>query len=101
MNLLKEKNIHLEICPTSSIMTSSAQNFTDHPAIKIIVKGISISINTDDPSVEHTTEPKEYDIAVEYFKINAEETVIKSIDYIFKSDLREELREKIRKNWNN
>ena len=90
--MLKEKNIHVEISPTSSIMTSSAQNFTDHPAIKIIEKGISISINTDDPSVEHTTEPREYDIAVEYFKIDAEETVINALDHIFKGDLREELR---------
>lgn len=63
MNLLIEKDIHVEVCPTSSIMTSAVESLVNHPAIKMKEKGISFSINTDDLSVEHTNLPKEYDIA--------------------------------------
>ena len=49
LQLLKDKNIHLECCPSSSLGTKSLSNLNP---LKIFQdKGINYSINTDDPSV--------------------------------------------------
>ena len=62
---IRNGRIHLEICPTSSVCTGAVRlkrvnfegdildsvSWEDHPAKVFIDAGLSVSINTDDPSV--------------------------------------------------
>ncbi len=52
--LLKEKNIPLEICPTSNINTCVVQNISGLPVRKFMEQGIRVTINTDNMSVSST-----------------------------------------------
>eukprot|EP00419_Tripos_fusus_P027319 CAMPEP_0172725658 /NCGR_PEP_ID=MMETSP1074-20121228/88908_1 /TAXON_ID=2916 /ORGANISM="Ceratium fusus, Strain PA161109" /LENGTH=487 /DNA_ID=CAMNT_0013552489 /DNA_START=50 /DNA_END=1509 /DNA_ORIENTATION=+ len=49
---LKEAGIHLECCPTSSLLTRAVAKdagWHEHPIAKFVKDSMSISINTDDP----------------------------------------------------
>ena len=63
MNLIKTKNITLEICPTSNIQTCVYNNYKEHPIKQIYEKGIKVTINTDNMTVSNT------DLANEYKKL--------------------------------
>ena len=52
MDILKNRNIALEICVTSNILTKKyASNYADHPIGKFVEHGIPVTINTDDPTL--------------------------------------------------
>lgn len=55
-----EKNILLEICPTSNIQTRVVDSYKNHPIKKLYDMNVSISINTDNRTVSNTTLKKEY-----------------------------------------
>ena len=61
-NILKEKNIHLEICPTSNVQTKAVDSMKNHPIKKFLKDDISLSINTDNRTVSDTTMQNELDI---------------------------------------
>lgn len=42
--------IYVQVCPTSSVYTSSTQN-DNHASLRFARDGVSFSINTDDPGV--------------------------------------------------
>ena len=60
MNLLKEKNILLEICPTSNVQTNSITTYDSHPIKTLYENGIKISINTDNKTVSNINLSEEY-----------------------------------------
>lgn len=57
---VKEKNILLEICPTSNIQTRVVDKYKDHPVKKLYDMGVNISINTDNRTVSNTNLKREY-----------------------------------------
>lgn len=67
MNLIKDKNISLEICPTSNIQTNSVTNINKHPIYEFYKKGIKISINTDNRTVSNVTLTSEYELLSKTF----------------------------------
>ncbi|MCC7441325.1 MAG: adenosine deaminase [Bdellovibrionales bacterium] len=48
---LREKNVCLEVCPTSNILTQCAPSYAEHTAARLMRAGVPVSINTDDPGV--------------------------------------------------
>lgn len=58
--LLKEKDIALEICPSSNITLGLFKNMDDHPLPELLKAGLKISLNSDDPPFMRTTLAKEY-----------------------------------------
>ena len=70
INLLLEKNITLEVCPTSNIQTKAYENYSDHPFKKFLDLGIPVTLNTDNMTVSNTTLNKEYLIMKETFDLN-------------------------------
>ncbi|EDV20422.1 uncharacterized protein TRIADDRAFT_61079 [Trichoplax adhaerens] len=46
-NRVKNEKIHLELCPTSSLLTGSCHSFTGHPAKRFIDQGLNFSLNCD------------------------------------------------------
>jgi adenosine deaminase len=50
MDMLKEKAIPLEICPTSNLVTGKyVRRFEDHPIKEFLSRGMLATLNTDDP----------------------------------------------------
>lgn len=48
MDLIKERNIRLNICPSSNRILGAVKDMSKHPARRLFDKGIKITINTDD-----------------------------------------------------
>ena len=67
LNLIKEKNILLEICPTSNVQTNSVDTYQNHPIKKLYDLNIPISINTDNSTVSNITLTEEYMKISNYF----------------------------------
>ncbi len=68
IDFLKEKNIHLEVCPTSNVQTNIFDTIKEHTADKIYKSGVSMSINTDARTISDTTLTREYDLMEQYFQ---------------------------------
>lgn len=60
MEELKNKDILLEVCPTSNIQTNIVDTYKEHPLREIFDYGIKVCINTDNRTVSNTTLKKEY-----------------------------------------
>ncbi|XP_064652287.1 adenosine deaminase-like isoform X2 [Lineus longissimus] len=61
--LVKERNIHLEVCPYSSYATGSfCGNFKEHPVRSFLLDNVNFSINTDDPLITGHTLNDEYEL---------------------------------------
>jgi adenosine deaminase len=50
MDLLKERSVALEICPTSNVVTGKyVRRYEDHPIKEFLKRGMLATLNTDDP----------------------------------------------------
>ncbi len=67
VELLKERKIALEICPTSNIQTGVVPDIKAHPVKKYYDAGVRIAICTDDMVVCDTTLPREYALLEQTF----------------------------------
>eukprot|EP00934_Nitzschia_sp_Nitz4_P009316 Nitzschia sp. Nitz4//scaffold119_size111653//1814//3243//NITZ4_004171-RA/size111653-snap-gene-0.69-mRNA-1//-1//CDS//3329533779//9306//frame0 len=98
---VREKNIHIEICPTSSVETGGWQKtvWKDHPVNTFRDRGISVSLSSDDPAVFNTSLTWQYRIALIKMGWNCEDIVNmveKAIDACFwNEDGKEKLRAKL------
>lgn len=68
--LVKEKNIFLEMCSTSNIQTKAVNSFDAHPILDFHRDGIKVTINTDNRTVSNTTLTNECYVIKENFKID-------------------------------
>ena len=57
---LREKKIHLEICPSCNVQTSMYDEYKDHPVDQLKKEGVSLSINTDCRTIVDVTLTGEY-----------------------------------------
>lgn len=60
MAMVKDRDITLEVCPTSNIFLGLFKNMNEHPFPKFYDAGIKISISSDDPPFMSTTLGQEY-----------------------------------------
>ncbi|HEU0292975.1 MAG TPA: adenosine deaminase [Anaerolineales bacterium] len=65
VELLKERDITLEVNPWSNYLTSAVQAIEEHPLKKLFDLGVKVTINSDDPEVLETNLNNEYRIAHE------------------------------------
>ena len=65
MEELKDKNIILEVCPTSNVATGNA-TWKDHPIRKLLDNGVKVSVCTNDSSVVKTNLSKEWQKLYKY-----------------------------------
>jgi adenosine deaminase len=64
VQLIRQRNITLEVCPTSNLQTGVMPNFGHHPLRDLYLLRVPVTLNTDDPSVSDTTLTDEYLVAV-------------------------------------
>lgn len=57
---LRERQIPLEVCPTSNVCLGVAPAFADHPLPRLLDAGLYVTLNSDDPPMFGTTLTDEY-----------------------------------------
>jgi adenosine deaminase len=65
IDLIKKRDITLEINPWSNYLTNSVRAVEEHPLKKLFDLGVRVTINSDDPEVLETNLNNEYRIAHE------------------------------------
>ncbi len=70
---LAEKQIPVEVCITSNVLTGCCGAMAQHPVRKLFDAGVRVTLNTDDPDMFHTNLLREYQIAREMFGFNEDE----------------------------
>lgn len=72
MQMVKDRGIALELCPTSNIFLGLFKDMAEHPLPKFYEAGIKISINSDDPPFMSTRVAKEYERVQEAYQYSDE-----------------------------
>ena len=94
LDLIKEKNVLLEVCPTSNIQTDVAEEYKDHPVYELYSKGIKLCINTDNATVSNVSISDEYVKLYENFNFSMDDFMLmnkNAIDRAFISQEEKEL----------
>jgi adenosine deaminase len=68
LQLLRDRDVALEVCPTSNWLTSSVASIAAHPIKRLIESGVAVTINSDDPALFGI------DLCHEYEVLHAEHT---------------------------
>lgn len=63
MKLVKERDVALEVCPTSNWLTNIVPSVEAHPIKQLFDKGVKVTLNSDDPHLMGIDLPHEYEIA--------------------------------------
>ena len=97
---LSRHKIHLEICPSCNVRIGLYDNYQHHPIDRLYKAGVSLSVNTDAPTIVGITLTKEYErlqevfgwTILDFYKCN-----VYALEAAFIPEkLREELLEKLR-----
>jgi adenosine deaminase/aminodeoxyfutalosine deaminase len=70
---LAEKQIPVEVCITSNVLTGCCARVEEHPVRKLFDAGVLITLNSDDPDMFRTTLMREYEIARQAFGFTDDE----------------------------
>ena len=71
--LIRERKIALEMCPTSNLQTGVVTDIRSHPIKKFYDAGLRVTVGTDDMVVCDTTLPGEYKLLADTFGWGAAE----------------------------
>ncbi|MDG4766580.1 adenosine deaminase [Solwaraspora sp. WMMD406] len=63
VELLAQRRIPLEVCPTSNLRTGAVPTLAAHPLPDMVAAGLLVTINSDDPPMFGTTLNREYAVA--------------------------------------
>lgn len=58
---LRDRRVHLEICPACNVQTDIYPAYTDHPVSRLYSAGVSLGINTDGRTITNVTLAREYE----------------------------------------
>lgn len=75
MEILAERGVVLEVCPTSNIATGVFPSYAEHPLPKLMAAGITTTLSSDDPPYFHTSIGREYDLAAEHFGLSEDDLI--------------------------
>jgi adenosine deaminase len=65
LNFVVEKQIPLEVCPTSNILTGAVSSIEEHPIRKLIDKGCFVTVNSDDPGIFNQDTLEDYQLLLD------------------------------------
>jgi adenosine deaminase len=70
---LAERQIVLEVSPTSNICLGVARDYSEHPFRRLHDAGVPVTVNSDDPPMFNTTLNNEYLVLAEQFDFTLDE----------------------------
>lgn len=73
LEMVKERNIPLELCPVSNIQTKAVSGWETYPIKQYFEQGLMLTVNTDNPTVSGTTITQEYRMIAEKFHFTLHE----------------------------
>jgi adenosine deaminase len=73
LDLLAERRVPLEVCPTSNLHTSTVPDYRSHPLPALLRSGLAVTLNTDDPSISGIDLAHEYRVAAGELGLSAAE----------------------------
>jgi aminodeoxyfutalosine deaminase len=68
---LAEYGIPLEVCPSSNVATRAVPSLDEHPLQAFRDAGVTVTVNSDDPSMFGTTLNQEYEIAARLLDLDS------------------------------
>ncbi|MBL1225697.1 adenosine deaminase [Enterococcus sp. BWR-S5] len=71
--LMREKNVLLEMCPTSNFQTKTVDSLADYPFRRFLDENIKVCINTDNRTVSATNLVEEYMKLSDWYQLTYEE----------------------------
>lgn len=95
--IVKEKQIVLEMCPTSNVQTKAVNQLSEHPINAFHQDGIKVTVNTDNRTVSDTTMAKECSLVSNEFQMSAEDYKQIYLNSVEASFADAETKEKLRK----
>jgi aminodeoxyfutalosine deaminase len=69
---LVTRQVPVEICLTSNLRTGCCRTLAEHPLRNYFDQGIMVTLNTDDPSMFHTSLSREFELAQQSFGFSNE-----------------------------
>jgi len=73
MRELRERDVPLEVCVTSNLVTGVVTSVGEHPLRRLYDAGVPVTLHTDDPAMFRCTLTGEYELAAREFGFTAEE----------------------------
>jgi adenosine deaminase len=73
VTFLRQHQVPLEICPTSSIRLGIYPDYASHPLHELWDRGLLVTIGSDDPPLFGTDLNQEYTVLVDHFSFGAKE----------------------------
>jgi adenosine deaminase len=73
LELLKERRIPLEMCPSSNLQTKAVDSWASYPLRRYYDEGLVVTVNTDNPTVSGTTIASELRLLQELFGFTRKE----------------------------
>jgi len=101
LNLLKENDILLEICPTSNVQTNAIDKYENHPIYDFYKNGIKVCVNTDNKTVSNISLTEEYMKLYNTFHFSIEDFIAMNKYAIEKSFLSNDEKDKLKQQLEN
>lgn len=101
INILRERNITLELCPTSNLNTKVVDRIQDYPFMQFLREGVKVTVNTDNITVSDTNIINEFELLENTFalgEVQIKKLLYNAADAAFTSEeTKQLLRDKITK----
>ncbi len=97
MRALKDRDVFLEVCPTSNWLTGQVPTTAAHPFPKLLAAGVPLTLNSDDPQLMGIDLVTEYAIAHKEWGLSVDELVRLNRESLRASFLPEEIRRHVAK----
>ncbi|MEQ8198849.1 MAG: adenosine deaminase [Clostridiaceae bacterium] len=76
ISLIKDKNIFLEMCPTSNVNTNAVNSIGEHPIRQYFLQGIKVTVSTDNRTVSRISLTEEMNKLIKEAGFTLEDVVI-------------------------
>ncbi len=75
IELLRQRRIPLEVCPTSNVCTGLLPCLEEHPLPRFLEAGLTVTLNSDDPAMFGTSLEREFGLAARAFSLSRAQLV--------------------------
>ena len=97
IKLVKDRDVALEVCPTSNWLTNIVKDIAKHPLRYLFDQGVKVTLNSDDPHIMNISLNNEYEVAIKKLGFKMDELVLMNKWALEKSFLHEDIKKDLRK----